>query len=126
MSHHQIQPTPALIIAALKDALRRDIDNSAHNRVVMTAGVVAFISDRSLFRGFHRHKALLRAVRDHAAFGANVDPYGEHDFGSFGLFDERFFWKIDYYDRALSAGSPDPADAAVTCRVLTIMLAADY
>jgi hypothetical protein len=31
----------------------------------------------------------------------NNDPYGEHDFGSFELAGEKFFWKIDYYDFAL-------------------------
>ena len=36
---------------------------------------------------------------------------------------ERFFWKIDYYNRALTGGSPDPTDRSVTCRVLTVMLA---
>ncbi len=32
----------------------------------------------------------------------------------------RCFWKIEYYDRATEMGSPDPADPAVTTRVLTI------
>ena len=36
------------------------------------------------------------------------------------------FFKIDYYDRALSGHSPDPADPAVTQRVITIMLATEY
>ncbi|WP_340318233.1 DUF3768 domain-containing protein [Rhizorhabdus argentea] len=31
-----------------------------------------------------------------------------------------------YYDRALSAASRDPANATVTCRILTIMPATDY
>ena len=39
---------------------------------------------------------------------------------------ERLFFKLDYYDLALNGHSPDPADASVTMRVLTIMLAEEY
>ena len=38
---------------------------------------------------------------------------------------DRMF-KIDYYDQNLSMHSPDPADPAITQRVITIMLAEDY
>jgi hypothetical protein len=54
------------------------------------------------------------------------DPYGERDFGAFELAGEKLIWKIDYYDRMLRDASPDPADPAVTRRVLTLMLASDY
>ena len=39
---------------------------------------------------------------------------------------ERYFFKIDYYDKNTEFGSPDPADPAVTTRVLTIMRADEY
>jgi hypothetical protein len=38
----------------------------------------------------------------------------------------RYFWKVDCYDRATEFGSPDPADPAVTTRVLTILRADEY
>jgi hypothetical protein len=66
------------------------------------------------------------AVSGFDAFTGDNDPHGEHDFGTFELCGERLFWKIDYYDRDLRFGSPDPTDHAVTRRVLTIMLASDY
>lgn len=65
-------------------------------------------------------------VRAFATFTAGDDPYGERDFGSFCLAGENLFWKIDYYDQTLSSGSEDPADATLTRRVMTIMLASDY
>lgn len=65
-------------------------------------------------------------VARYDAFCEDNDPYGEHDFGNLTYLNEKVFWKIDYYDNTLSSGSPDPADPAVTTRVLTIMLAQEY
>jgi len=73
------------------------------------------------------------------AFTPDNDPYGERDFGAIYLDGEgrwtttrparpaeTMFWKIDAYDRDLQFGSEDPANPAVTRRVLTIMLASEY
>ncbi len=54
------------------------------------------------------------------------DPYEEHDFGSFEVDGQTIFFKIDYYNKALTSHSPDPSDPAVTERVITIMLAEEY
>lgn len=59
-------------------------------------------------------------------FDERNDPYQEHDFGSIVFRRQKIFWKIDYYDKTLSAGSPNPCDPDVTTRVLTIMLAREY
>lgn len=68
---------------------------------------------------------LLQKVREFDAFTDGNDPWGEHDFGEIVIDGERYFWKIDAYDLNLEYGSPDPADEAVTCRVITIMTAMD-
>ena len=73
------------------------------------------------------------------AFTPDNDPYGERDFGAIyqdgeGCWTttrparpaETVFWKIDAYDGELRFGSEDPANPAITRRVLTIMLASEY
>jgi len=70
--------------------------------------------------------ALVVAIRDFKDFTPDNDPHGEHDFGAVEHDGVRYFWKIDAYDRALEFASPDPADPAVTMRVLTIMRADEY
>ena len=69
---------------------------------------------------------ILERVRRHDSFDVGNDPYGEHDFGAFDDDGRRILWKVDYYDRTLEGGSPDPSDPTVTVRVLTIMLAEEY
>lgn len=66
------------------------------------------------------------AVTAFSDFNEDNDPHGERDFGAFEIEGRRLFWKIDYYDRAIVMASPDPADPAVTRRVLTLMLAEEY
>lgn len=97
--------------------------NDAHRRQpgvgwVMTAGVQAL--------GALAVARAVEAVRTFDAFGEDNDPYGERDFGAFEIEGQRLFWKIDYYDLSLTMGSPDPADPAVTRRVLTLLLAEEY
>jgi hypothetical protein len=70
--------------------------------------------------------AAVNIVRGFNDFGPNNDPYGEHDFGAFEIDGERLFFKLDYHNLTLDAGSPDPVDEAVTHRVLTIMFASEY
>lgn len=69
---------------------------------------------------------ILETVRLFSEFSDDNDPYGEHDFGAFSHDQSKIFWKIDYYDLERKNGSPDPTDAEVTTRVLTVMLADEY
>ena len=99
-------------IAALNDRARQRVDPC---RLVITQGVLA--CDPITVA------ELLIAVEDFDSFTADNDPYGEHDFGVIKLYGNTFFWKFDCYDVDLLMHSPDPSDATVTTRVLTVMLA---
>ena len=69
---------------------------------------------------------IVSKVQSFDDFTDGNDPYQEHDFGSFEFAGKRIFWKFDYYDQSMTAASPNPADSAITQRVLTIMLAEEY
>jgi Protein of unknown function (DUF3768) len=86
--------------------------------VVVTPGVEAL--------SVAQRQAVLTKIRSFNTFDADNDPHGEHDFGAIEENDIRCFWKIDYYDRAMIAHSPDAANPSATTRVLTIMLAEEY
>ena len=103
-------------IRDLNDRFRRY--RQGNGRLFVTAGIKAngpvFVAES------------IAAVRAFEDFSPDNDPHGEHDFGSLTVSDERVFWKFDYFDPTLKAGSEDPADETKTCRVLTIMLASEY
>jgi hypothetical protein len=102
-------------IRALNDAFRRTFVGGA---VMITQGVEAMPLDQ--------RRSLLQKIRSFDAFGEDNDPHDEHDFGSIDEGGVRYFFKIDYYDRKTEFGSPDPADPAVTTRIMTIMRADEY
>jgi hypothetical protein len=102
-------------IRALNDALRT---MTGEGRIFLTAGISAL--------PLNQQAAIMNRVFAFGDFTPENDPHGEHDFGSFEHAGKTIFWKIDAYDRALKFGSPDPADEAVTTRVLTVMLAEEY
>lgn len=103
------------IIRSLNDGLRCF---GRGGTLAMTAGVIAL--------GKHALPSIVAAVREFNAFSPDNDPYGEHDFGAIEWEGARVFFKLDYYDRDMRFGSPDPADPAVTTRVLTILLASEW
>jgi hypothetical protein len=105
---------PANPIAALNDAFRQ----APGPGWKFTAAVSV--------RGPRFMAAVVERVRAFDRFDDGNDPYGEHDFGVVVVEGDPLCWKIDYYDTALKGRSPDPADPAVTKRILTIMFAGDY
>jgi hypothetical protein len=109
-------------IRQLNDQCRQGLDPTA--RIMITAHCLAtFACGESLASQALAQAALMAAVR---GFSFADDDQSERDFGELSVAARRVWFKIDYYDRALEFGSENPADASVTCRVLTIMLPEDY
>lgn len=102
-------------IRELNDMLRSTLTGGF---VTVTPGIRAL--------GVSSLAAIVNAIQSFDEFGEENDPHGEHDFGAITCGEHKIFWKIDYYDKQLEYGSPDPAHPAVTARVLTIMLASEY
>lgn len=102
-------------IRQLNDAFRT---TGIGGRFVLTVGI------RSL--GPMSVAKVVTKIRDFSDFSEGNDPHREHDFGSIEHDGKKIFWKIDYYDLKLEAGSEDPSDPEITCRVLTVMLAEEY
>ncbi|TNM66798.1 DUF3768 domain-containing protein [Aliirhizobium smilacinae] len=102
-------------IRRLNDTLRTTFISG---RVLLTACVRALDDNQRAM--------LLQAVSGFAAFTPSNDPYGEHDFGRVEVAGCGYFFKIDYYDLDYRYESPDPADATVTARVMTIMREDEY
>lgn len=103
-------------IRTLNDQLRQNLPATG---AMMTRGVVAL--------GAEAVERLIRTIATFDDFCEANDPHEEHDFGSFD-FDGTtpVMFKIDYYDKTMNYHSPDPADPAVTKRIITVMLAEEY
>ena len=114
-THMNNEPRDVARIRELNDALRR---TPCGPHVFVTSGVDALPSATVA--------EIVRRVARHDDFAAENDPHSEHDFGSFEVEGNAVFWKIDYFDLALEAHSPNPADETVTWRVLTIGLMEEY
>jgi hypothetical protein len=102
-------------IRALNDALRRC---GRGGRIMFTMGLEAL--------GSEKIARVLAAVAAFDNFSDDNDPYGEHDCAILSVAGLQVLFKIDYYDRSLTAHSYDPSDPAVTERVMTVMLAEEY
>lgn len=108
-------------IAELNDRVRLGLDRNA--RIVMTATCLATLAgDDGIVSEAIVQAAVLAAVRRYE-FKPTDGP--ERNFGQFEIEGHTVRFRIDYYDPSLEWGSEDPADAAATVRVMTIMLPCD-
>ena len=111
-----------------KDALLRTRIRELNDRFRMTGqgnGSIV-ITQGVQDKGLAFIRRAIDAVRTFDDFDRHNDPWGERDFGAIELDGEKLFWKIDMYDRTMTMGSPNPANEAVTARVLTVMLVSEY
>jgi hypothetical protein len=111
----ETEPTKTEQIRALNDRLRH---NFSEGTAVMTCGVAAL--------GAEAVARIVKTIEVYDDFCHANDPHQEHDFGSFEADGHTIFFKIDYFDTTRTHHSPDPADPAITERVITIMLAEEY
>ena len=102
-------------IRMLNDELRKHLLGGG---AVITAGIAEL--------GPEAVERLVKTIAVFDDFSHANDPHEEHDFGVFEFEGTAVMFKIDYYDKDLSLHSPDPADPAVTERVITLMLAEEY
>jgi hypothetical protein len=124
MTEQRTFSATTLAIADQNDRFRTTwgADFSVPGQIVMTRGV-ADLSPAA-------KAIIMQRVQQFSGFTEDNDPYGDHTFGAFEFDiagnDYHIFWKIDLYDKGYSMGSNDPADVAVTRRVLTVLHASEY
>ena len=90
-------------------------DHVHEGLAVITPGIAALGPDAV--------NRIIQTIKTYDDFCHANDPHEEHDFGAFDADGHKIFFKIDYFDGKLECHSPDPADPALTERVITIMLA---
>jgi hypothetical protein len=68
----------------------------------------------------------LYTLKVYDAFTKDNDPYGEHDMCTFEVDGQKVWFKIEYFNHDMTAGSEDPANPAVTVRLGTLLFPEDY
>lgn len=105
-------------IAKLNDDFRQNLFTPGSNRVFVSAAVSSL--------SYLERALLLDKVQKFNDFNSDNDPYLEHDFARIEHNGINYFWKIDYYNKTMDAGSNDASNPDITTRVLTIMRSDEY
>ncbi len=103
-------------VAVHNETFRATLFPSPRHKIIFSE-MVADLSHEKL-------QELLTLVRQFKNFNEDNDPYGERDFGSVLLDQQKYYFKIDYYDEKFQYGA-DPAEGPVS-RILTIMHSSEY
>jgi len=109
IDHHKVR--------LLNDRFRQSLDPRL-GRLVLQPAVVNLPSNEL--------DELLAQIREFDNFDEGNDPFGEHDFGALVFNRQRYFFKLDYYDRSLRYHSEQPDSPLLTIRVLTVMRADEW
>ena len=107
-------------IASLNDRARLGLDRRA--RIVVTPGLLAKLSNDDPRSRIMAQARIMQAVRQ-CTFTPDSP---ERDMAWFEIDGHRAMFKIDYYDESMEWASPDPSDASITIRVVTVMAPEDY
>lgn len=105
-------------IAELNDQLRQNLFTPGQNQVFVSAAVSSL--------PYLERARLLDKVQKFNDFNEENNPYGERDFSRIEHNGTNYFWKIDYYNKTMDAGSEDASNPDITTRVLTIMRSDEY
>lgn len=110
----------AATIAHLNDNARLGLDRRA--RVLFTRNCLETFLAMTGGHPASIQADLLKAFRD-CSFDADSP---ERDFAAIVHRGRKVWMKIDYYDAACEFGSEDPSNAAITTRIVTILLPEDW
>jgi Protein of unknown function (DUF3768) len=111
---HNEEITSEAAVAASERALRIRALNDQF-RSTFKGGDVLFTAGVDTLPEFIKSD-IVGAVQAFTAFDCARLTVDEHE----------VMFKIDYYDTAREHGSPDPSDASVTRRVLTVLFPSEY
>jgi hypothetical protein len=96
------------------DKLRKKLINSPSSRIILTPTVNESLDlDK-----------ILETVRNFDSFNGDNDPHDEHDCAIVIVNNEKYMFKIDYYDLNLEYGVDPQEEDCI--RVLTIMHVSEY
>ncbi|HEY9864093.1 MAG TPA: DUF3768 domain-containing protein [Candidatus Obscuribacterales bacterium] len=78
-----------------------------------------------------QQQQLLQLLKEFNSFSPDNDPYGERDFVTLELDGDRYFFKIDYFEKSAwlkgeEIGANSPEDVNTTWRVGTLMESSEY
>jgi hypothetical protein len=101
------------------DLFRNTLIQSSRHKLFLTEMVQGLEDEK--------FQELITKLREFKEFDKDNDTYKEHDFGAIDLDNEKYFFKIDYYDKNLEYGFDFDSDEPINLvRVLTLMHASEY